>query len=203
MKEFGNIVCDGTSAKPYLRLRKYSDVSEIEDRSLPTIVVGWNKAKENIKEVNILQKWYPEQNIGWTFSRTERGSDHQRDMTTFCDNLLKNVVSPSTYRQVDVMRMSFNEVRKFIQFIDSPLPKYVFIDRGQFMFVYSIRHKRTYGISLSTCRYCGINIDRLIKRVFSNPANQKVNNLSPIPYNLKSKLGDSLHLYFPLLEYFV
>lgn len=202
MKEFGNIVCENKSVNTYLRLQRYTDLSEVKDRSLPTIIIGWDKANDSIQNANILKKWYPEQNLGWTFSRTERGSDHQRDLDAFCDFVLDGIVSDCTYRQIDVIRLGYSDVKKLLKFIDNPSPKYVYIDRGQFMFIYSRTHKRTYGLSLSTCRYCGINVDRIIRRVFSNPFNEKVNNLSTIPYSIKSKLGDALHLYFPLLEYF-
>ena len=203
MKPFGNIVCP-TNGQPktFLKLCRYSELDEVEDRSIPTLVVGWEKAKKSINEANILQKWYPEQNVGWTFSSTERRSDYQKDITNFCEWLLTNVTSTSLYKQVDILRISLLDIKKFIRFIDSESPKFVFVDRNKFLFVYSRKYKRTYGISLSTCEYVGINKEKIIERILRNPFNERISNFAIIPYELRMRLGDRLHLYFSVLEYF-
>lgn len=203
MKCFGNIVCENGTAKTYLNFCHFSDINEVRDRSLPTLIIGWEKAKKSIKNVSILKKWYPEQNIGWTFSKTERGCDYEQDIVAFCDKVLNDIISQNSYCQVDVMRISLDKAKKFIRFIDNPTPKLVYIDRGKFMFIYSQQYKRVYGISLTTCKYCGLSPKKITDRVFSNPTNKRVTNFSKIPYVLRSKLGDSLHLYFSVLEYFM
>lgn len=197
------MVCSGSATQPYLNLRHYKEFADVEDRSLPTIVVGWAEAKKCIPEVNILQKWYPELNVGWIFSRTERSVDSQNDMTAFCDWILKRTLSDCSYRLVDVVNITRSDVKKFIKFVDNPSPKYIFVDRNNFLFIYSRKHKRTYGISLSTCRYCGINSDKVVDRVCSNPANERLRSLSAIPKTVRQRLGDNLHQYFPILEYFI
>lgn len=204
MKPFGNIICN-INGQPdtFLNLKRYATLKEVEDKSIPTIIIGWEKAKKNISGINILQKWYPEQNVGWTFSKTERGADYQKDIVTFCEWVLNNVISKSTYKYVDVINMTFEETKKFIRFIKSDIPKFVFSDRGKFLFVHSRKHNRTYGLSLTTCSYIGIDKNKIINRILDNPYNNRVENFSAIPYTLRSKLGDKLHLYFSLLEYFV
>lgn len=203
MKSFGNMVCSGMTVKPYLNLKRYKEVADVEDRSLPTLVVGWAEAKKCIPEVNILQKWYPELNMGWIFSRNERSEDSQNDLTAFCDWILKRTLSDCTYRLVDVVNISLTDTKKFLKFVNNPSPKYVFVDRNNFLFIYSRKHKRTYGISLSTCRYCGMDSDKIIRRVLCNPANERLRSLSAIPTAVRQKLGDNLHQYFPILEYFL
>lgn len=202
MKKFGNIVSESVRISTPIPLQLYKTLEEVEDRSIPTLIIGLDNAKKYINGFNILTKWYPDQNIGWTFTKTERAADQQIDIEYFCNGLIKNILNSCTYRLVDIVNLTRSRLKAMIEFVNNQYDKYVFIDRNAFMFIYSIEHRRTYGIPLNTCRYCGIDSDKVIKKVLSNPHNQRVKNFQRIPFTVKDKLGDALHTYFAVLEYF-
>ena len=202
MKKFGNIITASTRVTTPIPLQVYHTLDEVEDRSLPTLIIGMDNAKKYIKGFNILTKWYPEQNMGWTFAKTERAADQQTDIEYFCNGLLQNIVNSCTYRLVDVINMDYHQLRAMLKFINDDNDKLVFVDRNTFMFIYSRKYRRTYGIPLNTCRYCGVDSDKIINKVFSNQHNQRVKNFQRIPIAIKNKLVESLHTYFAVLEYF-
>lgn len=201
MKSFGNIVTPYKKAKYDIALNVCTSIEEI-DPSVPTLIVGLERARSTIKGFNILKKHYPDQNIWWTYLRTERGDEYETDLESFYKTLLSEATGQHEYRFVDVLRLGYTQTKKLLKYIRGGAPKWWFNDRGVFLFLYDRNHKVVYGLSLSTCRYCGINPDKILWRISSNPANISLKGFKSIPYSIRRRYGDALDNYFPLLEYF-
>lgn len=201
MKFFGNIVTPYKKAKYDFPLKVCASMDSI-DPSLPTLVVGLEQARQSIPSFSILRKHYPDQNVWWTYMRTERGNEYEEDLDKFYQILLEEAVKGAEYRFIDLVKLGYEGAKRLIRYMNGPALKKWYNDRGVFLFVYDVKRKVTYGLSLSTCRYCGINTDKLLYKLERNPRNFKVWNFKAIPYGIRKRFGDNLDKYFPLLEYF-
>ena len=58
------------------------DISEIDDTTKPLLIVGLHNAKIYSKNFSILNKKI-DNNIFWTFGKTERRVDYEKDLESF------------------------------------------------------------------------------------------------------------------------
>ena len=70
--------------------KKCKTLEEI-DKSLPTLIIGYNEAKQMINGFNILKKDYPEQRVWWTFSKTEKRTDYDKDIEGYYNVLINEM----------------------------------------------------------------------------------------------------------------
>ena len=89
MSCLGYIVSDNKIKNLKGFVEQVNDVS-LADLTKPTLFVGIENAKKNIKDFSILEKKYGE-NIFWTFKKTEKRVDFEEDINHFYDYIIYNI----------------------------------------------------------------------------------------------------------------
>jgi hypothetical protein len=196
-----NIITDSVKSKFNFDCNKYVKL-ENADLELPTLIIGYEKAKQYIKNFDILKKSYPEQNLWWTFTKRERGIDYERDTQSFYNEAVQKYVDGLTYKNIDIYNLERKSIRKFLKWVDNDYIKYVYRDNHDFVYLYSNAYKIIYGISLTKCEFCGYNKDKIFKRLILNKKIIKIDNFDRIPYSVKRYINGDICKYMTLFRYF-
>lgn len=68
------------------------------------------KMQRSLLEILIfLKKSYPEQNIWWTFLKTEKRVDYDNDIKIFNDIIIKKIIEKVKYQLCDIVTMNKND----------------------------------------------------------------------------------------------
>lgn len=173
------------------------------DVDLPTLYIGLNSAKNCIDNFSILEKHYPEQNCWWTFSKTERRNDYINDIEKFQEDVIINAMKSIRYEYVNFIKYKRNRLVRFIKYIYSNNEKICFLTRGgNFIFIYDVKLKIVFGLSLTLCEYIGIPKSKIISKVKSNNNNEFINGISFLNSDIKRIIGNNTHYILPLYCYF-
>lgn len=183
----------------------YNVVSSCEgiDADLPTLYVGLNSAKKCINNFSILQKHYKEQNCWWTFSKTERRNDYLNDIEKFQEDVILGTLKTIRYEYIDFIRYKRKRIVNFIKYIYSDSDKICFLTRGSnFIFIYDVKLKTVFGLSLTLCEYVGLDKNKIITKIKSNISNRFINGTSFLNIDIKRIIGNNTHYILPLYCYF-
>lgn len=170
------------------------------DDTLPTLIIGYDNAQEYIKDFNILKKDYPEQNLYWTFKKTERRDEHNEDLKKFCNKVLKEQAEKAKYEYIDILNMGYRRISNLIKYIDGTDHKRVLFIKG-FVFIYSERYSVVWGLSLKLCEFLGIRKMKIIDRIKRN-RNNHIIDLKEVPADMKKNVDNNLHWLLPLYDYY-
>ena len=175
----------------------------IEDTQplLPILIIGYENAKYIIKCFNILKKDYPEQNLYWTYSKTEKRCDYDSDIERFYNTAIQNVIDGIKYQYMDVFKISYTDVKNVLYFVSSITPK-IILYKDNNIFIFNKKESTIYGISLEMCEYIGINTDKIIHKIKSNSANTIIDNITQLPYKVQNIIYNKEYYVLPLYEYF-
>lgn len=181
MRKIGNIIT--TSKMPdYTRLFKVVDDIDDADRSIPTIIIGVQNAREELDDrFNVLDKCYDGGMLWWTYRKNERRADFEDDMSAFVKFCVEKVAKSIEYVYVDLPNIGVNGVKRFIRYIDNGDMKLCHVTNGDsFMFIYDEKKSMTFGLSLSLCEYVGVKAEKVIDRVRRNKNNVIIDNFSKV-----------------------
>jgi len=181
MRKIGNIIT--TSKMPdYTRLFKVVDDIDDADRSIPTIIIGVQNAREELDDrFNVLDKCYDGGMLWWTYRKNERRVDFEDDMSAFVKFCVEKVAKSIEYVYVDLPNIGVNGVKRFIRYIDNGDMKLCHVTNGDsFMFIYDEKKSMTFGLSLSLCEYVGVKAEKVIDRVRRNKNNVIIDNFSKV-----------------------
>lgn len=170
------------------------------DDTLPTLIIGYDNAQEYIKGFNILKKDYPEQNLYWTFKKTERRDEHNEDLKKFCNKVLKEQAEKAKYEYIDILNMGYRRISNLIKYIDGTDHKRVLFIKG-FVFIYSERYSVVWGLSLKLCGFLGIRKMKIIDRIKRN-INNHIIDFKEVPADIKKNVDNNLHWLLPLYDYY-
>lgn len=162
---FGRIITRSKRIEANELIDVTSDITSI-DPSIPTLVVGKQLAVEmfGADKVKVLNKNI-DKNISWTFLKTERRSDFEKDISNFKNDVMRRITKSVKYYYVDVITSSAYKMMRFVRMLADGSPKTVFI-RNNNMYIYV--DKWVFGISLDDIEYIGINRNKVfsfIKRL--------------------------------------
>lgn len=197
-----NIVTTSNKIKFDLPVKKCKDLSCV-DKSLPTLIIGYDIAKKNIENFNILKKYYPKNNVYWTFKRTERGVDYETDLEKFYGTVISDYCDKFDYNLIDFYKINFKIARKLIKFAKSDEEKMIFNENNRFLYVFCEKYKTVFGFSLATSKFFGVSPQKIIKLFKDNKNNRFVYEFSNIPYDVKMIIGEKIDKYMTLYDYFV
>lgn len=199
-KSFGNIITDSVRTKYNVGLNVYKNIDDIVDKSLPMLIVGLTNAKKYIKDFNILKKHYAD-NVWWTFTKTERGSDYYTDVDEFYENAIKKIVDNVEYTLIDAI--VDDDVDKRLKDLFSRSNLYVYIDNNNFVYVYDEKQNIVYGLSLTKYGYVkGCDVGLLRQHMVNGHQNVIIKNFERIPFVVKNILNGKIHKYLVLYSYF-
>lgn len=181
MRKIGNIIT--TSKMPdYTRLFNVADDIDDADRSIPTIIIGVQNAREELdNRFNVLDKCYDSGMLWWTYRKNERRADFEDDMSAFVKFCVEKVAKSIEYVYVDIPNIGVNGVKRFIRYIDNSDMKLCHVTNGDsFMFIYDEKKSMSFGLSLSLCEYAGVKAEKVIDRVRRNKNNVIIDNFSRV-----------------------
>ena len=111
----GYIITDKKMNGINILVGQVNDIS-LADPSKPILIVGWNKAKENEKYSSILDKQLDD-NLFWTFSKSENRSDFEDDLVKFYLLCYNRVIERTRYYYINLLsipRIKFIELCRII-----------------------------------------------------------------------------------------
>lgn len=201
-KVLANIITTSSKIKFDLPVNKCNNMS-CRDENLPTLIIGYENAKKYIDGFNILKKYYSNQNIYWTFKRTERGVDYENDLKSFYSTVINDFCNRNKYSFIDIIRLNIKTAKKLINFAKSDEKKLIFNENNRFLYVYSEKYSTVFGFSLSTCNFFGIKPSKVMKLFENNENNEFIYDFTNIPYEVKHIIGEKIDKYMLLYEYFI
>ena len=162
---FGRIITRSKRIEANELIDVTSDITSI-DPSIPTLVVGKQLAVEmfGADKVKVLNKNI-DKNISWTFLKTERRSDFEKDISNFKNDVMRRITKSVKYYYVDVITSSAYKMMRFVRMLADGRSKTVFI-RNNNMYIYV--DKWVFGVSLDDIEYIGIDRNKVfsfIKRL--------------------------------------
>ena len=198
MQKIGNIVTQGNKNIYNQLFNVVKSLSEI-DNDLPTLIIGWDLAKQNIKNINILKKKYD--NINWTFTKRERKCDNDVDVVKFYEECLINEMNKIKFIHINLLTYNYSKIKKIIKYLNNNnIKKYIFFTKdSNYMFIYSEEYKTVFGLSLTFCEY--INISK--KKIWQIIKNKEIiTDTKFIDSDIRRIIGSNTHYILPLYGFF-
>lgn len=200
--KLANIVTSSTKIKFELSINRCKTINDI-DKSLPTLIIGYEMAKKSIDNFNILNKHNEGTNIYWTFKRNERGVDYEDDLKEFYKTVVLDFCDKIEYHLIDFYKLSKTTVMKLIRFAKSDDEKLIYVENNRFLYVYCERYNTVFGFPLSTAKFFGLNPSKIVGLFKDNDKNRFITDFLNIPYEIKYIIGEKIDKYLALYDYFV
>ena len=185
MKFIGNIVTESKALTiPFFNI---VDTLEKADRNIPTLIIGWEKAKYYFQNVKILE-WNICNNIYWTFGRREKGERFEVDIEKFKNLCLKDLYKKINYVFFNVLTEDLETKRNLFGFLKTnKITAYIEND-----FFYFFNNANTiYGISLRDIEYEGENKNKFLSLIYSNK-NIEIVQKESITYDIRVQLQNKI-----------
>lgn len=200
MRKIGNIITEIKSSKFPSCFNVYGDLSYI-DKSVPTIVVGFDKSVSVFGKVDTINRIDETTGFYWTFAKMESRQDFEKDMEKFMKVCVDNVSCCVEYQYFDVMKYRYSKIKRIISFMNSMERKMCYITKNNnFVFIYSSKYGKVFGLSLSLLEYMGIPKEKVVARLKSNKMNWVVYNYMDVYGTFGMAIGDNTHLVPVLSE---
>lgn len=199
--KLANIVTTSTKIKFDLPINRCKTLEDT-DKSLPTLIIGYEMAKKSVDNFNILEKHTKGTNIYWTFKRNERGVDYEGDLKAFYKTVVLDFCEEVKYQLLNFFTLNIKTVKKLINFAKSDDKKLIYVENNRFLYVYCEKYNTVLGFSLSTAKFFGINPSKIVKLFKNNANNRFISDFSIIPYEIKYIIGEKIDKYLALYEYF-
>lgn len=150
MRKIGNIITDSKFEDNGL----FNVVRTIDNAlpGIPTLIVGWQKAKSIYPKLDILD-WHIKDDVYWTFGKRERNWYYEDNIRRFKENCLDFMGGEIKYAFFNILTEPKESKYIFVAWIMEPRnKKYVFLKNGM-AYLYIEGRKTIYGISLRDIDY--------------------------------------------------
>lgn len=156
---------------------------------IPTLVIGKKNAEEIFGSENIhfLDRKISN-NVYWTFAKTERRNEYERDLRDFNNLIISRLNKSIKYKFINIFTESLSTIKDFIKLISSNTFKVVYISNLQLYVYYD---NVVYGMSLLDLNYIGIKKNKVIDKLKSNPYNKIVMNDYFLTRTMKKCINNS------------
>ena len=138
------------------------------DPSKPLLIVGLENAKKNKGYKNILDKRLDEK-TWWTFKKTEKRTDYERDIESFYKETLARAVASVKYYYINIFSLSVTKLKALHKIFFSPEKKYIYLSNDLLYILF--KGNMVMGVSLSILKYCGINPKKVLHHLRQNKQN--------------------------------
>ena len=187
-----------TSSIDWDYLKKCHDISEA-DPSVPTLIVGIERAKALIREFNILNHTY-DNNIFWTYGKRERRDEYDEAIKSFIKTCVSKICEPVTYEFLDFIDFDKEKLKKFCEYINNDTYKILYNDYNRTLFIYDTVSKKVYGISLQLLEYIGRDKYKFLKWVSNSKGNILLTDMKFIPKDIIRIIDNERYLVPVLYE---
>lgn len=139
---------------------------------VPTLVIGKSVADEifGAENVKVLDKNISE-NVMWTFLKTERRVDYEKDVEKFNQEVIRNLRKSVQYKYFNIFTESFDLSKKFIDFLYKNKRKKHIYKYGHHLYIYPEGTNVVYGLSLESVEYIGKDIGEVMEKIKKNANN--------------------------------
>lgn len=197
MKYIGNIVTDSK-----FKEEGYNIVSNFEDidKSLPTLIIGWAKAKKIFPELSMLN-WQINDLVYWTYGKRERNYIYEQKIKEFQNIAINSLKMKFTYQFVNILLANKDDKKSlFNMLIDSTLKTFFVNDK--MLYIWNYGSKKIIGLSLSDIEYEGGNINQLFKGIKKNEGNKIIYGIwqSKIPSEIIDLLKNNIYIIAYLID---
>ena len=163
MKPIGIIFSEKIFKKvpPYIQV---TDDMSLLDSDLPKLIIGLELSKRHIDNFSIIEK-KANDNLYWTFKKTEKRNDYEKDLNNFYKEVIKNISSLTEYKYVNVISIDKKRLFKIAKILNDvdKIKVFYFLDN----IFYVLYDNVIYGFSSEIIDYIGINKNRLEKFIKS------------------------------------
>ena len=161
IKKIGHII----ARKAPKNTRQYVDVSTSRaDDGFPVLYVGLKNAKEHIENFSIIEK-NPEKGVYWTFLKTEKREDYEKDIERFYSSVIDELSEKVKYYYVNPFKLTLEKVKKILSILFSNDRKCIYISNGMLYFCYG---ENVLGLSLVILEYMGISTEKWLTKLRNN-----------------------------------
>ena len=139
------------------------------DFSIPTLIIGKKRAIElfGVENVHVLDKKIQD-NVYWTFAKNERRVDYEDDTKKFIDSLVKKINFGVNYYFINIFTEKLSFLKRFIKYVYNNEKKSVYVTKKH---IYFYSGKNVVGLSRGDFEYIGIDSDKVVAKIKSNPQN--------------------------------
>lgn len=130
-------------------------------QGLPTLIVGWEYVKKNYPDYNIINRKLND-NLFWTFKKTEKRELHEEDIYNFVESSYKNLIKDVTYTFIDPILFTRKSIVKFLKFLNKT--KKVISYKHDNM-VYISCENYIFGVDITFTEFIGINTEKLLSKI--------------------------------------
>ena len=194
MKYIANVVLPNGGKINYDKYIKRCTTLDEADKSIPTLIVGYEYAKRYIDKFNILKKWYPEQKLYWTFGKKERKYEYDDDIEVFYNMLIQDMCENISYKYINPLFAKYSEIKSVITLINSNQTKVIYNQGNKFLFLYDYKKHKVLGISLDMCEFIGVKREKIIDRFKKIINGVTCNNISFLNRKLREMVYKKQHL---------
>ena len=169
MKYIANIVSKSKKYKFNEFINAVNTYDDI-DVSVPTLIVGTEMAKSiNGDKLDYINKKI-DNNIFWTFSTVEKRSENEKDVKKFQELIIKELKKTIKYTFFSVLTNEKYKMKRLIRLLLTRTDIFYFFTEKMLYISYD---NNVVGISLDECKYIGVSIDKIIKKI-----NKRTNNIT-------------------------
>lgn len=136
--------------------------------NIPTLIVGWETAKELHPEASILN-WKIDNNTYWTYGKRVKREKNEADIKAFKELVMSRAVKNIEYFFFNVLTATKEEKIRFNIILSDSMVKYALISSGM-LYIYFPETSEVIGVSLSDIEYSGIDSNKLLRKVHNNRA---------------------------------
>lgn len=177
----GYIVCDKKIKNLDGFVVQVDDIS-LADTTKPILIVGWKNAKQDPRYKSILDKQLDE-NVFWTFSRSESRSDFEEDLKLYYNYIYNNILNNIIYNNINIFKLKYNKIKKLFNILKN---KNIYLSNNM---LYIPHDGRVLGLSISILEYCGIKKEKILEKIKKLNSNIFEDNTKFI-FKLSKQLGD-------------
>ena len=136
---------------------------EEADSTKPILIVGWDNAKQ-FEGYNILERKLSE-GVFWTFSKAENRYEFEKDLKKFYNYLFNNIIKYIIYNYINIYKLKYNKLKELYRIFISKERDNIYISNDM---MYTVLDGKILGVSFPMLEYCGINREKVIKRIKEN-----------------------------------
>lgn len=190
MSSLGYIISDTKIKNLKGFVEQVNDVS-LADLTKPTLFVGIENAKKNIKDFSILDKKYGD-NIYWTYKKTEKRVEFEDDIEKFYNNIIYNISCNIKYYYINIYNLRYNKIKKLYNILFSDKGKYIYISNEMIYLLY--KDNIILGISLNLLEYIKIKKEKILNKLYSNKNNIICTDVSKCVKAIRNEIGNNKYV---------
>lgn len=195
MKKLGYIVSKKKIKNVVDFVGVVNSVEDVEDPTKPFIIIGLNEAKEIASDFSILNKKL-DVDVFWTFGKTERRTEHERDLENFYKYVLDKAINNINYYYINILNLKYNKIKNLYNIITSSNKKYIYTSNDM---IYIYYNNYILGISLRILKYINVDIKKIFKLLYKNKNNIIYNTDSFLTNEMKKVITNKKYV----IPYFI